>query len=183
MGDLALFGSSVIGGGAALGNGIAQSGAYREQGRYAQSMGNINAGFADLQAQNALQRGELMAEREGQRAGATIGAQRASYAAQGVSVNSGSAATAQADTAGLSAIDQLMIRNNAAREAWGYNVQALNDRTQAKFAALSGKTNANSTLLTGGMGFAQSMAKGAYYADRGGLFSAAPEDYSTPGIS
>lgn len=170
MGEAALFSGALIGGASSLANGIAQSGAYRMQGQFAKQMGEQNASFANLQASQAIQNGELMAEREGTKAGALIGAQRASYAAQGVAVNSGSAAAAQADTAGMSAIDQLMIRNNAAREAWGYKVQALNDTTQGKFAALAGKANANSTMLTGGLGFLQGVTKGAYYADKGGLF-------------
>lgn len=179
MGDAALFSTSLIGGASSLANGISQSGAYREQGKFASQMGQMNASFANLQAQQATQNGELMAEREGTKAQALIGAQKASYAAQGVSVNSGSAASAQADMAGMSAIDQLMIRNNAAREAWGYKVSALSDTTQGKFAALAGKTNANSTMLTGGLGFLTGAVKGGYYVDKGGFFKGSNDDGST----
>lgn len=53
-----------------------------------------------------------------------IGSQRAGFAAQGVDVGSGSAVDVQADAAYLGELDALTIRNNAAREAWGYEVEA-----------------------------------------------------------
>jgi hypothetical protein len=165
-GHMSMAAGSLIGGGASVGNALAQSGAYRSQGEYGKAVGDLNARTAALQAQDALQRGEQESALVGRRAAATIGGQRASYAAQGVDVNAGSAAGAQADTAGLSALDQLTIKNNATRAAWGFRMQGIQDTLQGKLSALAGKTNATSSLITGGLAFMKSGMYAGYYASQ-----------------
>lgn len=180
MGEAAGIASvaQLIGGTASAANGYAQRGAYLQQGSFQRQIANQNSQLANLQAADAIQRGNIMAVRENQKAAALVGAQRASMGSQGVDVNTGSTAQIQADTAGLSAIDQLTIKNNAAREAWGYNVQALQSSAQGKMDYLAARGNANSTMLTGGLGFLKGGMMGAYYAAKEGT-----PDYSTPGIS
>jgi hypothetical protein len=77
-------------------------------------------------------------------------------AASGVDINSGSAADVQANTATIGALDEATIRNNAAREAFGYTTQATDYLTRARFArtaasnaALGVEGDEASTLLTG----------------------------------
>jgi hypothetical protein len=68
----------------------------------------------------------------------TIGAQRAGFAAGNIDVAFGSAADVQADAAYLGELDALTIRTNAAREAWGFQVQSEDLRRQAAITRKEG---------------------------------------------
>src|SRR5262245_43189203 len=96
-----------------IANAYTQSTAQRLQGSYARRMGNLNARMAGIQADDAIWRGEQEAQRLGIKTRQLIGEQRASAAAQGVDVNSGTPLNLQTDAAGMSALDQATIRNNA----------------------------------------------------------------------
>lgn len=108
-----------------------------------------NAQVADLQAQDALARGDVLAGRRRLQTEQVIGEDRASLGAQGVDVNKGSAVDVQADARYLGELDAMTIKNNAAREAWGYQVQAQDYRTRAALAYRTGAFGAAGTLLTG----------------------------------
>lgn len=67
-----------------------------------------------------------------------IGAIKAGQAASGIDVNSGSAVDVRSSADELGQLDALTVRSNAAREAYGYKVQASNFGAEAesdKFAA------------------------------------------------
>lgn len=150
--------------GAALGVGGTLMGAYAnaralEAQGYAQRQAfEMNAKFAEFNAKQALERGDEAAKAYKDHVNKTIGTQRASYAAQGVDVNSGSAMEVQKQTAELGAQDVLTIKNNAWREAWGMRVEAGNSRIQAQYAESTANATARATLLTGGL---QAGAQGA----------------------
>jgi hypothetical protein len=78
------------------------------------------------------------ASRFGAQVRALVGSQRASFAGQGVDVGSGSAADVQADAAYLGELDKRQILSNAQREAWGYRVDAENNRRNADIARKGG---------------------------------------------
>lgn len=128
-----------------------QSKAQKSEGAYQSSVLNANARLADAQAEDAIFRGDQDAARSRENVKKIIGSQRASMGAQGIEVNDGSALDVQADTAGQGAIDELTIKNNAYREAWGYRVQANDLRTQAEFTKLSSSNKSKNTILTAGM--------------------------------
>ncbi|MCO7513713.1 hypothetical protein NJF44_01335 [Pseudomonas guariconensis] len=109
-----------------------------------------NAAFADAAASDAIKRGEFEADQSRIDTRAMIGAQRAGFAANGIDVNSGSAADVQDDTAALGEQDALTIKNNAAREAWGYRTQAQQNRMAASNARRSGQAGMFGSLLTAG---------------------------------
>ncbi len=109
-----------------------------------------NAGFAEYQAQDALARGVVNTKRQRQATNQVIGAQRTSFATQGVDVNQGSALDVQADAQYLGELDALTIKNNAAKEAYGYHVQAEDYLQRGKYAQQEGEMGAINTLLGGG---------------------------------
>jgi hypothetical protein len=111
---------------------------------------NYNASVADMQATDALERGEVNAAIRGRTTKKIIGASRAGMAAQNVDISSGSAADVQGDAAYLGALDVATIKNNAAREAWGYRVQAVDYRNRGRIALQTGQMRAGRTLLTAG---------------------------------
>ncbi len=108
-----------------------------------------NVDLANYQASDALGRGDVAAKIRRQQAQQTAGEQRTALAAQGIDVNSGTAADIQGNTTYLGELDAQTIRNNAAREAWGYQVQAQDYQIGADFTRAEGDNEMISTLLTG----------------------------------
>jgi hypothetical protein len=154
----ALF--SLFQGGASLAGASAQSGAIDAKGQYEAQMYEQNARFAEINADDALKRGAEAAQQQLKRGAEVQGSQRAALAAQGIAIDSGSAADIQADTAALAAQDAMKIQNNAWREAWGYRVQANDYRGKAELTKLGAKTDSANTLLAGGMKAAAFTADG-----------------------
>lgn len=97
-----------------------------------------NAAVAELQAKDALDRGTQEEQRFRAGVRGIIGAQRAGFAASNIDVGFGSALDVQADAAELGELDALTIRTNAAREAWGYKVEAEDLRKQAEIVRREG---------------------------------------------
>ena len=118
----------------------------------------LNASQSELQAQDAIRRGELASHAQLRGTRAMIGAQRASLAAQGVDVSAGSAAELQRQAADYGAQDASMLRMNAFREAMGFRSQAYNQIAQGR----AYRQMARSTLVTGGIGVARDVAQGIY---------------------
>lgn len=147
----------------ALGTGVSAYGKIRA-GNEAKKIADRNAGIADWQATDALDRGKVEEGRQRKQTERVIGAQRAGFGMQGVDVNRGSALDVQADAAYLGELDALTIRNNAAKEAWGYTVQASNLRAQGRNAQREGTFGAFNTIL--GSSSSLLLAK---YSGSGGL--------------
>lgn len=83
-----------------------------------------NAVIAGWQAEDSIDRGEVAASRALVKGGQVKGAQRAAMAANGIDLGVGSAQNVLNDTDYLTAVDAATLRDNAAREAWGYRMQA-----------------------------------------------------------
>ena len=92
---------------------------------------DFNAHIADIQAEDALQRGQADEHRFRQGIALTVGSTRAGFAAQGVDLNEGSPVDVQADQVFRGELDAHQITTNAAREAWGFKVNAYDLRKQA----------------------------------------------------
>jgi hypothetical protein len=122
------------------------------------ALAEFNAAVADLQAKDALARGELDANRFRQRVKVLVGEQRAGIAAGNVDVGYGSAVDVQADTAFQGELDALTVKTNAAREAWGYRVEAEDIRQRARIARQEGEFAAESGRLAREAGFEQGKA-------------------------
>ena len=120
-----------------------------------EDLGNWNADVAAKQADDALARGRETERRQRIGIRQTIGAQRAAFAAQGVDVSDGSALEVVQDTAALGELDLITIRNNAAREAWGYRVGETDYRYKAQMAGYAGNQQAAGTILTGAASIAR----------------------------
>lgn len=167
--DLISASSSLVRAGSDISGSISKSKALSIQGNYTAQMDALNAQFADAQAADALARGDRAASGAIKQGKQAVGKIRTSQAAQGVEVNSGSAAQVAGD-ANLQAVqNSVIIKNNAWREAWGYQSQALNYNAQGAYASNAAEFNSGQTLLTGGMNAASELAAGAYKGYRNGL--------------
>ena len=125
----------------------------RQQGAFQEAMAEQNAAYKEAAAQDAEKRGAVEADRYRRQVGQLIGTQRTGFAANGIDVNSGTAAEIQDDTAAFGEFDALTIANNAAREAWGYRVGAQNDLMNGRMAQSNARSAATGSIL-GGVGSA-----------------------------
>lgn len=113
-----------------------------------------NATLAEYGRKDALARGEEEAMRSRRATNAARGKQVASMAARGLDISEGSALNLLTDTDLLGEEDVAIIKNNAAKEAWGYGIERDNYSREAQMARNRGKSisplgAAGSTLLTG----------------------------------
>lgn len=146
---------------AAIAAGEAEQRAAEATARAAESTAQLaeyNAAVAELQARDAEQRGALEANRYRAMVRQVIGAQRAGFAAGNIDVGYGSAVDVQTDTAFLGELDALTIRTNAAREAWGYRVEAADLRQRAVIARQEGAAMIEQGRLARAAGLAQGRA-------------------------
>jgi len=151
-----LLSGAVSAGGAAY-SASAKSGAYSYQ-----------AGIAEMNAQIARQNaayetalGEQKAQESGLKTRAQISQTRATQGASGLDVNSGSAAEVRKSEFVLGDYDQSVIRNNAARRAYGFEVESVSataqaslDRYSASNSLTEGYIGAASSILGAGGSFA-----------------------------
>ena len=110
---------------------------------------DFNTRLAALQAQDAILRGNASARKAEVETTGVVGRARASLAAQGVSLSSGSALDIQAQDAGIGAFDAQMIRNNAAREAWGITTETALQNLGQRQRADAVRAQSFETLATG----------------------------------
>lgn len=101
-------------------------------------LADYNAHIADLQAKDAVEKGAQDESNFRSQVRGAIGNQRGGLAANNVDVGYGSAVDVQADAAHLGELDALTIRSNAARTAWGFQVQATDLRRSADIARKTG---------------------------------------------
>lgn len=121
----------------------------RNQGKADQATAEHNAKLGALQADDALARGGIEEDRYRRQIAQIAGAQRAEIGNRNVAT-SGTALDLLSDTAMIGEEDALTIRNEAAREAWGYRNQADESRRWGKNARRNANAQAGSTLLTSG---------------------------------
>lgn len=125
--------AAVIGAGLSAYGASEQAAAQKNAANYQAQVDAENAKIALAQRSDALQRGELEAQRKMREQAQLIGTQRAALAASGVDVTQGSALDLLASTEFLGQEDVAIIQSNAAREAWGYEIQAGNSGSASNF--------------------------------------------------
>lgn len=168
---------SAIGGGVTNGTAAA---ARRDVANYYADVAEGNARLVDLQASDAAARSIDQQAQISRQTGQLIGRQRAATAASGVSLNEGSPVAVDASTRWMRDVDLATLRNNAARAAWGYNVQKQNYRTQAG-AYRAGADAVSPTMAVGGtlLNNAAGVATKWYDLYKNGAFGSSASSAST----
>lgn len=146
---LASMGISSIG---SIVTGIASARAARAQGDYESSIANTNAAIARVKMRQVLEQGDIERSRQNLKTEQTVGALRTAAGASGTDVATGSNALVRIGAVGVGSIDELTVRNNAARQAWGYETEAIQDTYQGQFANLTAAVKSQQSLLTAGLG-------------------------------
>jgi hypothetical protein len=121
----ASLGLTAVGTGLSVYGMINQQQAAGAQANYQRAMALRQQQINDWQAKDAMQRGEVAEQQQRAKTAQMLGSQTAKLAAQGTDL-SGSPTDILGDTARAGEFDALTIRNNAVREAWGYQVGAGN---------------------------------------------------------
>lgn len=123
--------------------------------RYQAEIAEINAGLAELSAQNEILAGQREEQKARLRTGGIKAGQRVAMAANGIDMaNSPTAQNILNSTDILGEIDAQTIQANALRSAWGYRTQATNLENEAAMgrataSGISPGTAALSSMLTG----------------------------------
>lgn len=130
--------------------GVAGAKSARDTGNANQALNNYNAQVSELKANDALARGRDAVIQHRLRTRQLIGSQRAAFAASGVDISDADS-TAQnvfSDTQELSEQDALVIKTNAAREAWGFRAEGRDFRLRGSIARREGDDRALGTLVS-----------------------------------
>lgn len=134
-----------------------QADAQAQAAQYQAQVALNNQKIAGQYAQQAIADGENKVAAKQEQTSQMIGSQRAAMAANGVQLDSGSPLRLQEDTARLGNVDALTIRNNAAREAYGYQLQGLSYGQQAQLD----EATASNAVTAGNLNMFSSIAGGA----------------------
>jgi hypothetical protein len=147
----AMFASGVLDAGSSIGTAYSQSEALKSYGAYQESIGKTNAAMAELTGQQVLEAGDIAASRKDLETRQQTGAILASQAGSGVDVGSGSSALTRIGTNLVGGVDELTIRHNAQRQAFGYKIQGMEDIFAGEMEKRTAETQAKQTLISGGL--------------------------------
>ena len=150
--------------GLSLFSSMEQAKSMQAQGEFADRMSKINARRAVLMGKDAILRGERESQKYAGQVKQTLGSQRAALAAQGIDISSGSAAEITQESRLFATENVAKIRNNAFREAMGYEIQAEQESLSGFMAKSSAESQARSTLISGGFQAIGHMQQGGYFS-------------------
>ena len=154
---------------AAIGSQVAGSGISAfsaiSQGDYQAQVAQNNAAIARASAANDLQAGAEQQQQALFKTAAVVSAARAAQGSSGLDVNSGSGVNVRASDAALGNLSAIEIRSNAARAAYGEEIQATAYQDSAAADKIAGQNAAFGDILSGlgsaGGLYAQFRASGA----------------------
>jgi hypothetical protein len=159
-------GASVIGGVVGAFGSEESAAASSEAATYQSQVAANNATIATQNAQYATAAGEAQVTQSQLKTAATVGAIKTNQAASGLDVNSGSNVDVQSSAKELGELDALTIRNAAARQAYGYQVQSTSDvasgqllQMQAGQDMTAGMYGVGSSILGGASSAANSYGR------------------------
>jgi hypothetical protein len=145
VGTMASLGSAGLSGMSAF----TQAHAAQQANQYQAEVEQNNAQLASYQRSAAIQQGSLQAQQSLLQNAQVTGEQKANLTANGVDLSSGSAVDQLATTRFLGAQDVNALQSNAARAAWGYQVQGQTNQVQSALSAW--QANNNNPLAIGAM--------------------------------
>lgn len=120
---------------------------------YQSAVAKNNARIMEMSREDALQAGQNEESQRRLATGKLIGEQLATQGASGIDVGVGTTRDVRAGAAGQGEADALMIRYNAARQAYGYSTEAESFRNEAKMAKAAGRQALISGVLGAGTSF------------------------------
>lgn len=174
--------ASAIGGGVSAGSSILGGFNKSAMMKYQAGVARINQNIDTQNAEYERNIGEVKAQQSGMKSRFQAGEILTTQAASGINVNSGSNKAVQTSQSELGAHDQDVIRANAAKQAFGYDVKAAQEGSQASMYAAGAKQSVTEGLIKGGgtiLGTATSVADKWLWGQQKGIWgnsSSADED-------
>lgn len=145
--------SSAVAAGGAIYSGYAQSSMYK----YQAGVANVNAKIAKQNAEYSRSIGEFKAEQSGMKTRQQMGKIITTEGASGFRVGEGSSKDIQESVGMLGRSEQDVIRSDAARAAYGHEVEALNFEAQSGLYSMAAKKS----VVEGYLGAGESILGGA----------------------
>lgn len=161
--EVALIAVAAVGAGVSAYSASEQADASKKAANYRAQVEANNAKIASYQRSAALQQGEEEAQRSMMEQSQTLARQRAALASNGVDLNSGSAIDLQATTKFLGQQDVNAIQDNAARKAWGYQVDSSNYQAESNLSKWK-STSTNPTKVGVITGVSSLLSSASLYA-------------------
>lgn len=146
----------------------AEANAIKREQQFLKMQNDFNIKLAQINEEDAILRGEERVVDYKKQAAQIAGSQVASLAAQGVQIDTGSAAQVQYNTEKQIDTDIKRLKNNAWREAFGFKVEASQLQIQSMIGEVSSKNEISKTYLSAGLSAAQASADIAAKAAGGG---------------
>jgi hypothetical protein len=159
---------------AGVGNSISNAQALRGQQQYANAMTGVNSQWSQIQQNQVIQRGYIAGSRADAQYNALAGSQRAAFAANGVAVGSGSAASIQGETRALGEIERLQIQQTAYAQALGLKAENLAAVGQNRMRQIAVRQGINASYAGAASQVGQGLIKGAVAYDKYQGLSKAP---------
>jgi len=129
--------------------GAAQQGAGQQQMyQYQAGVARVNEQIARENADYARDTGEVQAVEEGMKERAQESATKAAFGASGFDVNTGSHADVLDSMKRVGSYNQALIRANAAKRAYGFEVGAFSEESQARMDEFSGSNARTAGLIS-----------------------------------
>jgi hypothetical protein len=141
------LGSTVLGGITGAAGSIMGGNAKADYYNYQAGIAQLNAQIAKQNASYETALGEQQAQMSGMKTRATISQTRANQGAGGLDVNTGSNAAVRESELSVGQYDSALIRNNASRRAYGFEVEAVGDKAQANLDRMAASTSETSGLF------------------------------------
>src|SRR5229473_3599962 len=124
---------------------------------YQANVARMNQQIQKQNADYARSAGEVEAQQSGMKTRFMVGSQKAGQGASGLDVNRGSAVDVRTSQLQVGAEDQAIIRSNAARRAYGYEVEAAQSGAEVGIKGMA----ASGSRTAGWIGAAGSILGGA----------------------
>lgn len=170
------MGASAAGGGLGIFSSLFGGQAKSDMYKYQAGVARINEDIAAKNAAYAREAGEVTAQRSGMATRFKVGQERAVQAASGIDASSGSAVQVRTDEERIGQQDMATIRANAARKAYGYQVEGVSEEAKARMAETSGeaaKTEGYINAFGSLLGTASSVSSKWLQANKYGVYSEA----------
>lgn len=129
---------------------IQQGKAAEGQAKYQAKVAENNSKIARMQAEDALQRGQVEEQQHRRKVQQMLSTQRTAIAGSGFDLGDETSQDILGDTAMFGEFDALTIRDNAAREAWGFRNQANNYTAEAGMQRAAGANARRMSYISAG---------------------------------
>lgn len=141
--------------------------------QYQSGVAKINTQIAKQNADYSRRVGEVEAQQSGMKSRAQVGEAKVIQAASGLDVSTGSAADVRSSQVEVGQHNQAIIRSNAAKRAYGHEVEALQSDAQSKvyeMAARKSRTGGQIGAIGSILGGASSISNRWLQAKQTGIF-------------